>query len=520
MAIFPAYEYDIYISYHHNDAILAWVTEFTEKLQGELDATIRDTLSIYYDKQGVGAELNKEEFDRKRTRNLKSLIFIPVISHTYCDTKKYNWKKEFQEFKQMASSDATGLDIELESGTIISRILPVKIHNVEKKDIQLLEKELGGSMRSVDFIYDSLEGVNRPLHARDDEMAYRMNTVLYRNQINKTANAIAALIKNIKEKQAGKDETEENPAVKDDSSKHTVFLAWAAPDCIGRRDELSLILQKAGMDVIPITDCPSDDEAIKSKIAHALSRSHCSVHLLGAVFGSESIQTAPDRETDNVASLPLYQVDEVRKKIADNGTNFKQFIWQCPVDYSKDIEPAQQEFINDIRNNITSNMIFTNVPTPMQLVDDIRASLAVKEKPVVEVNDTEIFLIGNQLDDEDTKEITDLLNDVVLVESLIISQDRDEDYGEKVVQQIKKSKLAVIYFKEASGWALPFIQQIWKMIGGASSNTPVLLIGDDAIEANRDKQFNAPKAISKIVAKDLIALEIKATYDKVLEGSI
>ena len=58
------------------------------------------------------------------------------------------------------------------------------------------------------------------------------------------------------------------------------------------------------------------------------------------------------------------------------------------------------------------------------------------------------------------------------------------------------------------------------MIGGASSNTPILLIGDDAKEANRDKQFNAPKAISKIVAKDLIALEIKATYDKVLEGNL
>ena len=146
--------------------------------------------------------------------------------------------------------------------------------------------------------------------------------------------------------------------------------------------------------------------------------------------------------------------------------------------------------------------------------------MTVKEKLVVEINDTEIFLIGNQLDDEDTKEITDLLNDVVLVESLIISQDRNDDYGELVVQQIKKSKLAVVYFNEATDWALPFIQQIWKMIGGASSDTPILLIGDDAKEANRDKQFNAPKAISKIVAKDLIALEIKATYDKVLEGNI
>ncbi len=520
MPVLPSYEYDIYISYHHNDTILSWVTEFAEKLQEELDATVRDKLSIYYDKQGVGAELNKEEFDRERARNLKSIIFIPVISNTYCDTKKHNWEKEFQEFKQIASSDTVGLDIELENGTIISRILPVKIHNVEKRDIQLLEKELGGYMRSVDFINDSLEGVNRPLRARDDEMIYRKNKVLYRNQINKTANAIAALVTNIKKKQAGKDETEEGSGVKDDTSKHTVFLAWTASDCIGRRDELSLILQKAGMDVMPITDCPSDDEAIKSKIAQALSRSHCSVHILGAVFGSESIQTTPDGDTDTTASLPVYQVDEARKKITGNGTGFKQFIWQCPVDSSKDIEPAQQKFINDIRNSITSSMIFTNVPTPMQLVDDIRTSLAVKEKPVVEVNDTEIFFIGNQLDDEDIKEITDLLKKVVLVESLIISQDRDDDYEEIVIQQIKKSKLAVIYFKEASDWALPFIRQIWKMIGGASSNTPVFLIGDDTIETNRDKQFNAPKATSKIVAKDHIALEIKATYDKLLEGNL
>jgi len=72
---------------------------------------------------------------------------------------------------------------------------------------------------------------------------------------------------------------------------------------------------------------------------------------------------------------------------------------------------------------------------------------------------------------------------------------------------MEKSKLGVIYFREASDWALPFIQQIWKMAGGASSGTPLLLIGDDSLEANQVKKFNAPKVVSKIVAKDLIALE-------------
>ena len=165
-------------------------------------------------------------------------------------------------------------------------------------------------------------------------------------------------------------------------------------------------------------------------------------------------------------------------------------------------------------------MVFTNVTSHMQLVDDLRASLVVKQKPVLETHDTDVFFISNQLDEDETQEIINMLNDVVKVETLLISQDQDVNYAEMSVQQIKKSKLTAVYFKEASNWALPFAQQLWKMTGGASSGTPLLLIGDDEIEANQYKQFNAPKVISKVVARDLVALEVKATYDKVIEGSI
>ena len=539
MAVIPTYQNDIYVSYRHNDAILEWVTEFAEKLQQELDATLKGKLNIYYDKQGVGGELDKEEFEQKRIKNLKSLIFIPIISHTYCNTKKHNWEKEFLEFKQMAASDELGLNIDSENDTSICRILPIKIHEVEKKDIQLLERELGDNIRSVDFIYEGLEGVTRPLRSKDDEMAFSRSTLLYRNQINKTANIVSSLIKNIKAESTGnrKDETETTTSSVTSTEKReikpTIYLSWTVSDCVAKRDELSLILQKAGMNVIPITDCPSEDNAFKSKVAKGLAQARCSIHLLGAQVGRKL-------ESDGAISISMYQFNEAKKKII-NGANlpdgetsptpdlqkgvqgqagFKQFIWQCPVNYSQGVEPEQQDFINAIRNNITSDMIFTNVTSPMQLVDDIRASLVVKEKPVLATIDTEVFFISNELDEEESREITDMLNDVVKIETLLISQEKDVDYAEMSVQQIKKSKLAAIYFREASDWALPFAQQIWKMIGGASSGTPLLLIGDDEIEANKYKLFNAPKVVSKIVAKDLIALEVKATYDKVIDGSI
>ena len=124
------------------------------------------------------------------------------------------------------------------------------------------------------------------------------------------------------------------------------------------------------------------------------------------------------------------------------------------------------------------------------------------------------------MDEFHSKEIADLLSDVVAVSSINIGENSDLDYGEYSVQQIRKSRLAVVFFKDASEWALPFTQQIWKMAGGASSPTPILLIGDEENEANTNKKFNAPKVFSKIVNRDLVPLEIKATYDKVCAAAV
>ena len=110
-----------------------------------------------------------------------------------------------------------------------------------------------------------------------------------------------------------------------------------------------------------------------------------------------------------------------------------------------------------------------------------------------------------------------MVGDIVDVEKLNIIQDSDMDYSEYCSQQIGKSKLAVVYFKDTSDWALPFAQQIWKKVGGATSHTPILLIGDEDPNTNLSKKLKAPKIISLIVAGELIPLEIKVQYDKVLE---
>jgi len=47
-SIISSYEYDIFISYRHNDNRSGWVTEFVNAMQEELASTIKGSLSIYF----------------------------------------------------------------------------------------------------------------------------------------------------------------------------------------------------------------------------------------------------------------------------------------------------------------------------------------------------------------------------------------------------------------------------------------------------------------------------------------
>ena len=123
---------------------------------------------------------------------LKSLIFIPVISQTYCDPKSFAWQNEFVAFNRLAAGDQLGRDIKLPSGNVCSRIIPVRIHDLDASDTELIEKELGGRLRSIDFIY-SASGVNRPLTPSDNPDK-NLNRTFYRDQINKVANTVKEII--------------------------------------------------------------------------------------------------------------------------------------------------------------------------------------------------------------------------------------------------------------------------------------------------------------------------------------
>jgi TolB-like protein len=191
-SILPNFEYDIFISYRHNDNKSGWVTEFVNNLREELAATIKEPISIYFDSNPHDGLLETHNVDKSLEGKLKAVIFLPIVSHTYCDPKSFAWTNEFLVFSRLAKSDLVGLDVRLSNKNVASRILPIQIHDLDNKDRILFEKESGGPLRPIDFIFKS-QGVNRPLTAQDSRLD-NLNRTFYRDQLNKTANAIEQII--------------------------------------------------------------------------------------------------------------------------------------------------------------------------------------------------------------------------------------------------------------------------------------------------------------------------------------
>ena len=192
-SIIKGYNYDIFISYRQKDNRYdGWVTDFVDNLKRELEATFKEEISVYFDINPHDGLLETHDVDESLKEKLKCLVFIPIISRTYCDPKSFAWEHEFKAFVGLASTDQFGLKIKLPNGNVSSRLLPIRIYDLDPADISECESVLGGILRGVEFIYRE-PGVNRPLTSDDDERI-NQNKTKYRNQINKVGNAIKEII--------------------------------------------------------------------------------------------------------------------------------------------------------------------------------------------------------------------------------------------------------------------------------------------------------------------------------------
>ncbi len=200
-SIVEGYNYDIFVSYRQKDNKHdGWVTEFVDNLKGEIESTFKEEISVYFDINPHDGLLETHDVDASLKNKLKCLVLIPIISRTYCDHKSFAWEHEFKPFVELASQDQFGLKVKLINGNVASRVLPIRIHDLDIADINEYESVLGGVLRGIEFVYKSA-GVNRPLRSKEDHPHDNLNNVYYRDQINKVANSVNEIIRSLKKGQ-------------------------------------------------------------------------------------------------------------------------------------------------------------------------------------------------------------------------------------------------------------------------------------------------------------------------------
>jgi TolB-like protein len=243
-SIIPGYQYDIFISYRHNDNRSGWVTDFIAALQDELASTMKEPVSVYFDTNPHDGLLETHSVEKSLESKLKCLILIPVLSQTYCDPKCYAWQNELLPFNKFANEDSFGKDIKLKNGNYASRVLPIKIHDIEQRDINLFEKVTGSVLRSIDFIFQTSTGVNRPLRSNEDHPSDNLNKTYYRDQINKVANAINEIFRGVNPVQSYSSEEKnviERSFIKAEAEKRTELNRAEAINLRSKRIPLILI---------------------------------------------------------------------------------------------------------------------------------------------------------------------------------------------------------------------------------------------------------------------------------------
>lgn len=278
---------------------------------------------------------------------------------------------------------------------------------------------------------------------------------------------------------------------------NTIFINKSNFSISREEDALFKTIERAGFN-------PNEAKDSEKEIAESSS----SIHFIGKKF----------QEHEDGISINEFYFKKA-KELAAKDEKYKTFIWMPGEMNYSDADKKQLEFIERMQQELSNNMVLSRVPYAIQFVEDVKLILEQQAKKVYDTQPTEIFLICNETDEKDAARIQTMLSGIVKFVKLVIVQDSGIDYEEFASQQMNVSRLSVVYYKNASEWALPFVQQIWKKVGGAAAKSPILFISDISSGDLNARNFSAPNVSNFSLPAELIPLEIKVQFDAIIENA-
>jgi len=290
-------------------------------------------------------------------------------------------------------------------------------------------------------------------------------------------------------------------------NKLKVFLSETSNDVNKDRDFLFNVLRKAELEVVTLDNSVSGDFALfQRKLYSTIEKTDCSIHIIGNRY--DKLDAAEN-------SLSEIQLFTAKKHSEKQQEEYRIFIWQPQKFLFEHADAKQEQFITSIRNNILHNITISNQESAVSFVEDIYAVMNTQTQTAQQGNLCDLFFIYNELDEDFAHEILDLLSDILKVEKLAMVQNSSRDYSNFIVEQSKRSKMVVVFFNWSVQWVLPFLQQLWRLMGGASASVPILAIADSVQKEPFEKVLTMPNVSALFVAQELIPLEIKVQFDRI-----
>ena len=233
---------------------------------------------------------------------------------------------------------------------------------------------------------------------------------------------------------------------------------------------------------------------------------------------SELIQTA-DIILSVITSEILDTNNKTFYKELESLNEYKDIIYKKPVIVwcSKDIievlkRKGDYKIIEGLKKLI-SNQHFISYSSLIKLIDDLRRmKLNKEEKGNTKLYD--ITFISNENDKLKSEETQLLINDILKINPIYIDFSKQENYATVCSESIMNSNLCVVFSKNSTEWAVNFSQQVWKLIGGVSSQIPILVIFDKENTSPKEVVLDVPNIFKLFTEDTLAGLEIKMFYEK------
>ncbi len=278
MALVTGYEYDIFISYVHDDNIPetdkddGWVNQFYKYLETKLQKHSKK-VKIWWDSKNLD---KSEVFDKSIAEAIeKSAIMICLYSRRY--TQSDYCIKELEHFHKKVQSDKTGLLVGNRS-----RIIPVMMSNIP------YEKW-----------HDKLTGTTSfKFHDAEDALGYgdplRIKTKgAFSDEMNKLRTALVQIFEDFQNDQTVTAKQQE-PVVEEVASEvFTIYLGEVSDALYDRRDGIIAELESKGYQVITGDPSSSDADTHEKVTQEALAKAQLAVFILNQTPGRK-INGDPD----------------------------------------------------------------------------------------------------------------------------------------------------------------------------------------------------------------------------------